>query len=85
MKTHRADGVSLTFAVLFFGVVTLWLFTQVLGVGVPKAGWFVAGALIVFGVLGLVGTLNTGKKQIDASGSDPAAAGPEDLSNRPES
>lgn len=79
MKPHRIDGVSLTFAVLFFGVVTLWLFTQVLGVGVPKAGWFVAGALIVFGVLGLIGTLNTGKKQIDASGSDPETADSEEL------
>lgn len=65
MKTHRTDGVSLTFSILFFGVVSLWLLTQVLNVALPNAGWLVAGALILFGVLGLVGTLRAGRATPD--------------------
>lgn len=62
MKTHRTDGVSLGFAVVFLGIVALWLVTHVLGIDAPKAGWLVAGALILFGVLGLLGTLRAGRK-----------------------
>lgn len=62
MKAHRTDGVSLGFAVVFLGIVGLWFCTQVLGIGAPKAGWFAAGALIAFGILGLIGTIRVGRK-----------------------
>ncbi len=62
MKSHRTDGVSLTFAILFLGIVAVWLLSQVVDMTLPGAGWLVAGALIVFGVLGLLGTLRAGRR-----------------------
>ena len=61
MRAHRTDGVSLTFALIFFGVVAAWLVSTVAGVELPQAGWLIATALIFFGVVGLVGTWRIGR------------------------
>jgi hypothetical protein len=50
------DGVSFTFALIFFVVLGLWLVNAVAGFALPEAGWLAAVALIVFGVFGLVGS-----------------------------
>jgi hypothetical protein len=57
MKPHRLDGLSFTFGIIFLGVVAWWLFGAQFDVELPSGGWFVAGALIVFGVVGLIGAL----------------------------
>lgn len=61
MKAHRTDGVSLTFGLLFLGMVIWWLLAQVFDLALPAVGWFVAGALILLGVLGLFGALRSNR------------------------
>ena len=58
MKPHRTDGVSLTFGLIFLGIVIVWLFNQAIDVNL-NAGWIVAGGLILFGLLGLLGALRS--------------------------
>lgn len=60
MKPHRLDGVSLTFGLIFLGIVVVWLFNQAVSVRL-NAGWIVAVGLILFGGLGLLGALRSDK------------------------
>lgn len=71
MKRHRTDGVSLTFAVLLLCVVATWLFSDVADMGLPGAGWLVAGALIFFGIAGLAGTVR-GSRSKESKRKEPA-------------
>jgi len=57
MKPHRFDWLSLTFGLVFLIAVGWWLFGKAIHVALPELGWFAAGALIIFGVLGLFGAL----------------------------
>ena len=61
MKPHRMDGVSLSFGVLFLLVVAWWAVSRVVTVHLPAVGWLVAGGLIVFGVIGLLGALRSAR------------------------
>lgn len=61
MKKHRTDGLSLTFGLIFLVITVWWLAAQTVNLSLPNAGWFVAGTLIVLGVLGLVGALRAGR------------------------
>ena len=61
MKPHRTDGVSLTFALLFLAIAAWWFIAQLFHLPLPAVGWFVAGALIFLGALGLMGALRSGK------------------------
>jgi hypothetical protein len=61
MKAHRTDGVSLTFALIFLGVVAWWLVAQILDLALPAVGWFLAGGLILLGLLGLLGALRSSR------------------------
>lgn len=61
MKPHRTDGVSLTFALIFLSLVGWWLLAQLFNLPLPAVGWFIAGALIFLGVLGLFGALRSGR------------------------
>jgi hypothetical protein len=73
MKTHRTDGLSLAFGLIFLAAVGWWFFGRTVDIALPQLGWFVAGALIVFGVLGLFGTLRSDKgrrSRAGTSGSD---------------
>jgi hypothetical protein len=54
---HGTDVVSLVFGLLFLVTAVLWLFGAAVTVPLPGLGWLVALALIVFGVLGLLGAL----------------------------
>ena len=60
MKAHRTDGVSLTFGLIFLAIVAWWLVAQILHLSLPAVGWFLAGALILVGVFGLLGALRSG-------------------------
>jgi hypothetical protein len=59
MKTHRTDGLSLTFGLVFLAAVGWWFFGRTLDLALPRLGWFVAATLIIFGVVGLVGALRS--------------------------
>ncbi|GLY00917.1 MULTISPECIES: phage holin family protein [Actinoplanes] len=62
MRAHRTDGVSLTFALIFLGVAAWWAVSQVVTVHLPAVGWIVAGGLILFGVIGLLGAIRSGRR-----------------------
>ncbi|MEV0809967.1 hypothetical protein [Micromonospora sp. NPDC050200] len=75
MRVHRTDLVSLAFGLLFLGLSVWWLLAQILGLALPPVGWFLAGALLVTGLLGLVGALRSGRHDREtpaAAGSEPA-------------
>jgi hypothetical protein len=59
MKSHRTDGLSLAFGLVFLAAVGWWFFGRTVDIALPKLGWFIAGALIVFGVVGLLGALRS--------------------------
>jgi hypothetical protein len=69
MKAHRTDRVSLTFGLLFLAVAAWWLVSRLVDLPLPAGGWFVAGALILIGLLGVVGALRSARAP---GGGDPA-------------
>ena len=62
MKPHRTDGVSLSFGLLFVLVALWWAVAQVVTLRLPAVGWLVAGALILFGAVGLLGAIRSGRR-----------------------
>jgi hypothetical protein len=63
MKAHRTDGVSLSFGVLFLLIAAMWAVSRVVTVHLPAVGWIVAGGLITFGVIGLLGAIRSARRQ----------------------
>jgi len=61
VKAHRTDLISFAFGLLFLALSAWWLLAQLLGLVLPPVGWFLAGALILIGVFGLVGALRSGQ------------------------
>lgn len=57
MKRHDVDAVSLAFGTAFLAVVAWWLLVRAIDINLPPFGWFVAGALIIGGLAGLLVTL----------------------------
>lgn len=73
MKAHRTDLLSFAFGLVFLALSAWWLLAQLLGLALPPVGWFLAGALILIGVFGLVGALRSGR----SGGPEPnGSAGP---------
>ena len=62
MKRHRTDGVSLTFGLIFLMIALWWAAAQVVDVRLPALGWLAAGALILFGVVGLLGAIRPARR-----------------------
>jgi hypothetical protein len=62
MRPHRTDGVSLSFGLIFLLVALWWAVSQVADVRLPEPGWLVAGALILFGAIGLLGAIRSGHR-----------------------
>jgi hypothetical protein len=60
MRPHRTDGVSLSFGVIFLLIAFWWAISQVVTVRLPAVGWLIAGGLIMFGVIGLLGAFRSG-------------------------
>ncbi|WP_155374158.1 hypothetical protein [Catellatospora vulcania] len=58
MKNHRTDSVSLFFGLIFLLVAGAFLVDQVTDVALPSLGWFIAGGLIILGVLAVLGALS---------------------------
>lgn len=61
MRTHRTDLVSLAFGLIFLGIAVWWLVAQLVGFVAPAVGWFVAGALLLVGLLGLAGAVRAAR------------------------
>ena len=61
MRPHRLDGVSLSFGLIFLIIAMWWGIAQVMTVRLPAVGWLVAGALIVFGAIGLLGAIRSSR------------------------
>jgi len=57
MKRHTTDLVSLVFGLAFVGIAAWWLVSLYVDLSVPNLGWFAAGALILFGLFGVVVSL----------------------------
>lgn len=66
MKPHRMDAVSLSFGLLFLAVAFWWAISQVVTLHLPAVGWIVAGGLIFFGVVGLLGAIRSGRRDLPA-------------------
>lgn len=81
MRPHRTDGVSLTFGLLFLGIALWWAMAQVMTVRLPAAGWLVAVALILFGAIGLLGAIRSGRRteEVAQVPAGPAVETPDDL------
>jgi len=73
MKPHRTDGVSLTFGLIFLAVAAWWLVAQLVDLALPVVGWFLAVALILLGVLGLVAALRSGRTVAPPAGGSTAS------------
>jgi len=56
MNRHALDVFSLVCGSVFLAVVAGWLVTRWINLDLPPAGWFVASALVLLGILGLVVT-----------------------------
>lgn len=64
MKQHRTDGVSLGFGMVFLLVAVWWAVSQVVNVALPMLGWVLAGVLILFGVVGLLGAIRPRRAEV---------------------
>jgi hypothetical protein len=74
MKSHRTDGVSLTFGVFFLVLAAWYLLARLVNLDLPALGWSVAGSLILLGLLGLVGALRAGRTASPQVGAGDAPA-----------
>ncbi|GIE96022.1 phage holin family protein [Paractinoplanes rishiriensis] len=66
MKPHRTDGVSLSFGLIFLLIALWWALSRVVTLHLPAVGWVVAGGLIAFGVIGLLGAIRSGRRPAPA-------------------
>jgi len=53
MNKHEIDVVSLSFGWVFLAITAWWLVATTVDIKLPSAGWFLAGLLVVLGLLGL--------------------------------
>jgi hypothetical protein len=75
MKRHSTDLVSVVFGFIFLMIAGWWVFGRSVHVSVSHGGWVLAGALIVVGLLGVVGSLR-GDRRRDRVTAEPPSAGP---------
>jgi hypothetical protein len=63
MNRHDTDAVSLVFGVIFAAFVGWWLLLRWVTVDEPGPGWFLAGALLVLGALGILSTVRSARSR----------------------
>jgi hypothetical protein len=73
VKRHELDVVSLVFGLLFGAVASWWGVNQLGNLNIPL-GWPLAAALLVAGLVGLVGALPRRGREDDRTGSDLASS-----------
>ena len=76
MKPHRTDMVSLIFALIFLALAGWWFAARLLEFSLPSLAWLGAGALVVVGLLGVIGALTAPRRR--GAGADQPPAGPPD-------
>jgi len=57
MKKHPLDMFSLIFGMVFLLIAGTWVIRQSVDIDLPNVGWFLAGALILAGVLGIASVI----------------------------
>lgn len=57
MKAHRTDLMSLVFGLVFILVASGFLLKSYLTIELPEVGWFVAGGLILVGIITAIGAM----------------------------
>lgn len=62
MKPHRTDNVSLSFGTIFLLIAAWWAASKVVDLAPVRLGWLIAGALILFGMIGLLGAIRSGRR-----------------------
>lgn len=77
MKRHSLDVLSLVFGLIFLMVALSWIVRRSWNLELPGAGWFIAAALIVGGLFGIVSSFRS-NKPISAPPPAPAEQSPED-------
>ena len=82
MKNHRTDSVSLFFGLVFLLVSGAFLARHAFDVELPSLGWFIAGGLIILGVLAVLGALSP-KRQPAEVPADPTPADAETAEQPP--
>jgi hypothetical protein len=78
MKPHRMDGISVSFGVVALLIVMWWGVAQVATVRLPQPGWLVAGALILFGAIGLLGAIRS-RREVAPVAAEASVETPGDL------
>jgi hypothetical protein len=66
MKRHSLDVLSLVFGLIFLLVAGSWIVRHSLRVEMPAPGWYIAGALIVAGVFGIVSTFRGARQHSES-------------------
>jgi hypothetical protein len=68
MKKHPLDVLSLVFGLVFVLIAGTWVVRRTVDIDLPDMGWFLAGALILAGLLGIVSVLRgTRNAAVDSS------------------
>lgn len=57
MKRHPTDVVALVLGCVLLGVVAVWALVKTVSLDLPSGGWFIAGGLVVAGLIGLATVL----------------------------
>lgn len=57
MNRHETDLISLVAGVAFIGIAGLRFVFRSISFDLPSFGWYVAGGLIAFGIVGIVSSL----------------------------
>lgn len=70
MNIHRTDRWSLGFGALFLIFVLWWLLGSQIKIHLATAGLILAGGLILFGILGLIGSLRP-RRPVDPTSETP--------------
>jgi hypothetical protein len=74
MKRHSLDVLSLVFGLIFLLVAASWITRHSLRVEMPDPGWYIAGALIVAGLFGIISTLRGSRSRKEAETEQVTAA-----------
>jgi hypothetical protein len=63
MNRHPIDVVALILGCVMLSVVAIWALVKTVTMHLPSGEWFLAGGLVVAGLIGLVASLRPGKPE----------------------
>jgi hypothetical protein len=63
MNRHDIDPVSLATGIAFLALAGWWLLDRAIDLKAPTTGWFLAGALLLIGLLGMASALRADRRQ----------------------